>query len=53
MMMMMMMGGGLINSDLCDCGEVQTMSHIVNTCHQTRFDGGLEVLNRADSNAAN
>ncbi len=32
---------GLSNSDLCDCGEVQTMSHIVNPCPLTKFDGGL------------
>ena len=42
---------GLTDSDLCDCGEVQTMSHIVNTCHLTKFDGGLHELNRADADA--
>jgi len=26
---------------LCDCGEIQTMSHIVNFCPLTEFDSGL------------
>ena len=34
-------------------GEVQTMSYIVNTCHRTRFAGGLEAQNGADADAAN
>ena len=42
---------GLTDNDLCDCGEVQTISHIVNTCHLTKFDGGLEALSRADIDA--
>ena len=29
------------------------MSYIVNTCHRTRFAGGLEALNGADADAAN
>lgn len=41
----------LADSDLCDCGEVQTMSHILNVCNQTKFDGGIEALNRADTDA--
>jgi len=42
---------GLNDSELCDCGEVQTMSHIVNTCPKTKFDGGLQELNKADTDA--
>jgi hypothetical protein len=42
---------GLASSDLCDCGEVQTMSHIVNTCPRTKFDGGLQGLSSADADA--
>ena len=42
---------GLADSDLCDCGEVQTMSHIANTCPLTKFDGGLPELNRAGADA--
>ena len=42
---------GLTDSELCDCGEVQTMSHIVNTCPKTKFDGGLQALNKADTDA--
>jgi hypothetical protein len=39
---------GLLDSDLCDCGESQTMSHIVETCHITRLTGGISALHRAD-----
>ena len=43
---------GQATSDLCDCGEIQTMSHIVNACPLTRFDGGLQALHEADERAA-
>ena len=39
------------DSELCDCGEVQTMSHIVNTCPLTKFEGGLLRLHEADEAA--
>jgi hypothetical protein len=42
---------GLCSSDLCDCGEVQTMSHIVDACPTTRFEGGLQALHGADGAA--
>ena len=32
---------GFTNNELCDCGEIQTMSQIVNSCPLTKFDGGL------------
>ena len=31
----------LSDSDQCSCGETQTMSHIVESCPQTRLHGGL------------
>jgi hypothetical protein len=43
---------GQASSDLCDCGEVQTMSHIVNVCPLTKFDGGLQTLHEAGEAAA-
>ena len=39
---------GFTDSELCGCGEVQTMSHIVNSCPLTKFDGGLLHLHEAD-----
>ena len=36
---------------LCDCGETQTMSHIVSFCPLTKFDGGLLRLHEADEAA--
>ena len=42
---------GQATSDLCSCGAVQTMSHIVDACPLTRFEGGTQALHRADSAA--
>jgi len=35
---------GFNDNELCECGEIQTMSHIVNSCPLTKFDGGLLCL---------
>ena len=32
----------------CDSAEMQTMSHIINSCPLTKFDGGLLRLHEAD-----
>jgi len=42
---------GFTDNELCDCGETQTMSHIVNSCPLTKFDGGLLRLHEADEAA--
>ena len=42
---------GFTNSELCDYGEIQTMSHVVNSCPLTKFDGGLLRLHEADEAA--
>ena len=42
---------GFTDNDLCDCGETQTMSHIVNSCPLTKFDGGLLRFHEADEAA--
>jgi len=42
---------GFTDNELCDCGEIQTMSHIVNFCPLTKFDGGLLRLHEADEAA--
>ena len=42
---------GFTDNELCDCGEIQTMSHIVNSCPLTTFDGGLLHLHEADEAA--
>ena len=36
--------GNFQDSDQCSCGETQTMSHIVESCPQTRLHGGLSKL---------
>jgi len=42
---------GFTDNELCDCGETQTMSHIVNSCPLTKFDGSLLRLHEADEAA--
>ena len=42
---------GQASSDLCECGETQTMSHIVNACPLTKFEGGLQALHEVDEAA--
>ena len=41
----------LSDSDQCSRGETQTMSHIVESCPQTRLHGGLSKLHSADDDA--
>ena len=38
-------------SDLCPCGETQTMSHSVESCPLTKLNGGLSRLHSADEDA--
>lgn len=41
---------GLTDSNLCPCGVIQTMSHLVDSCPITRLeDGGLQTLHTADN----
>jgi len=42
---------GLARSASCDCGQRQTMNHIVDTCPLTKFEGGLKLLHQADDDA--
>jgi len=42
---------GLAQSPYCDCGQRQTMNHIVYSCPLTKFEGGLNLLHRADDDA--
>ena len=42
---------GFTDNELFDCGKTQTMSHIVNPCPLTKFDGGLLCLHEADEAA--
>jgi len=41
----------LTDTDLCPCGETQTMSHIVDSCPLTKLNGGLSRLRSADEDA--
>ena len=38
-------------TDLCACGETQTMSHIVESCPLTKLNGCLSRLHSADEDA--
>ena len=39
------------DTDMCPCGETQTMSHIVESCPLTKLNGGLSQLHSADEDA--
>jgi len=39
---------GLAQSPFCDCGQRQTMNHIVDTCPLTKFESGLNLLHTVD-----
>jgi len=39
------------DTDLCSCGETQTMSHIFESCPLTKLNGGLSQLHSADDAA--
>ena len=41
----------LSDTDLCPCGETQTMSHIVESCPLTKLNGGLSRLHSADEDS--
>jgi len=41
----------LTDTDLCPCGETQTMSHVVESCPLTKLNGGLSRLHSADKHA--
>ena len=41
----------LTDTDLCPCGETQTMSHIVESCPLTKLNGGLYWLHSEDEDA--
>ena len=41
----------LTDTDLCPCGETQTMSHIIESCPLTKLNGGLSQLHSADEDA--
>ena len=38
------------DTDLCPCGETQTMFHIVESCPLAKLNGGLSRLHSADEN---
>ena len=42
---------GLAQSHSCDCGQRQTMNHIVDSCPITKFEGGLNKLHKVDDDA--
>ena len=41
----------LAKSPTCDCGQQQTMSHIVDACPLTKLDGDVQLLHEAEDDA--
>jgi len=42
---------GMVDSPLCNYGEVQTIRHIVEECPETKFSGGTSGLHNGDKEA--
>ena len=42
---------GLVQSANGDCGQRQTMNHIVDTCPLAKFEGGLNLMHEADDDS--
>jgi len=38
-------------TEMCPCGEKQTMSHVVDSCPPSKLNGGLSQLHSADDEA--
>ena len=41
----------LARSPSCDCGQRQTLNHTVDACPLTKFEGGLNLLHKADDDS--
>ena len=41
----------LAQSPSCDCGQRQTLNHTVDACPLTKFEGGLNLLHKADDDS--
>jgi len=41
----------LAQSPSCECGQRQTMNHIVDPCQLTSFEGALNLLHKVDDDA--
>jgi len=42
---------GMVDSPLCNCGQIQTIRHIVEECPETKFSGGTSGLHKGDKEA--
>lgn len=43
---------GLAESQHCDCGEIQTISHLVETCRTHQFGEGVNILHLQTNGAS-
>ncbi|KAL4153463.1 hypothetical protein QTP88_001296 [Uroleucon formosanum] len=41
----------MADSPLCECGQVQTIKHIVESCPRTKYEGGITELHKGGSEA--
>jgi hypothetical protein len=39
---------GMVDSPLCNCGQIQTIRHIVEECPETKFNGGTSGPHKGD-----
>lgn len=39
----------MLDTPLCECGQLQTIKHIAEVCSLTKYEGGTEELHKGDS----
>jgi len=43
----------LTQSPICSCGKLQTINQVMDSCLQTKLDGGLTILHDVEEDAVN
>jgi len=41
----------IIDTPLCECGQVQTIKHIVESCPRTKYEGGIAEFHKGSREA--
>jgi hypothetical protein len=41
----------MVDTPLCECGQVQTIKHVAEVCPLTKYEGGIVGLHKGDSEA--
>ena len=41
----------MVDTPLCECGQVQTIKHVAEVCPLTKYEGGIVGLHKGDNEA--